>query len=42
MTQNESGYLVRHIGFGDPHDYNDILSRDLLLIENMAKVFSSR
>lgn len=34
---NELGYLGRHIGFGDPHDYNDVLTRDLPLIENKAE-----
>lgn len=34
---NELGYLGRHIGFGDPHDYEDILNRDLPQIENKAE-----
>lgn len=33
----ELGYLGRHIGFGDPHDYQDILNRDLPLIEDKAE-----
>lgn len=34
---NELGYLGRHIGFGNPHDYDDILKRDLPQIENKAE-----
>lgn len=34
---NELGYLGRHIGFGDVHDYNDILNRDLPAIEDKAE-----
>jgi uncharacterized protein (TIGR02391 family) len=34
---NELGYLGRHIGFGDPHDYDDILNRDIPLIEDKAE-----
>lgn len=34
---SELGNLGRHIGFGDPHDYDDILSRDLPLIEDTAE-----
>ena len=34
---NELGYLGRHIGFGDAHDYDDILNRDLPLIEDKAE-----
>lgn len=33
----ELGYLGRHIGFGDAHDYDDILNRDLPQIENVAE-----
>ena len=33
----ELGYLGRHIGFGDPHDYQDILNRDLPQIEDKAE-----
>ncbi|MEW8440755.1 MAG: TIGR02391 family protein [Candidatus Thiodiazotropha taylori] len=34
---SELGYLGRHIGFGDPHDYDDILNRDLPHIEDKAE-----
>ena len=34
---SELGYLGRHIGFGDPHDYDDILNRDIPQIENKAE-----
>lgn len=34
---SELGHLGRHIGFGDPHDYQDILNRDLPQIENTAE-----
>ena len=35
---NELGYLGRHIGFGDPHDYDDILNHELPLIEDKAEL----
>ena len=34
---SELGYLGRHIGFGEPHDYDDILNRDIPKIENKAE-----
>jgi uncharacterized protein (TIGR02391 family) len=34
---SELGYLGRHIGFGDLHDYDDILNCDLPLIEDKAE-----
>lgn len=33
----EMGYLGRHIAFGDPNDYNDILTRDLPGVEAKAE-----
>ena len=34
---NELGYLGRHIGFGDLHDYYDIINKDIPQIENKAE-----
>ncbi len=33
----ELSHLGRHIGFGEPHDYQDILNRDLPQIDDIAE-----